>query len=354
VLAAVALVAGWRLTGTPAGRQVAAARTSARPYPSASDGSLACFWLGDSGSAALGDPADAAAQRRLAEYLLRTDDPGLREIGRTLIASADQHDPAWPRRRRTLCAAAAASPPRSARPPPPLVEHRRSVMRWIAHRTGLAAAVTLLGLVSGCTGSADGTTGAPATTGPAQGGALTDATLASALLQLSDAPDGYTQTTPRPNEHPQSDQPQCLTAISSLEIDRPAQPGAAFAQIAFTSPDHTTALQEILRGYPSGGASGALSVPAAVLANCPRFTLTYPDGTSLTESVQVVSSDAVHLSLRVTAQGSGVVVRDNMRAQLVNDILVVVSYAGPAAPDSNQTQAMMTTALHRLRAVTGG
>jgi hypothetical protein len=229
-------------------------------------------------------------------------------------------------------------------------------MRSIAHRTGLAVVATLLCVASGCTnGSAAGTV--PSTvdkTGPGQHGSLTEAALASALLQLNDAPDGYTETKPQPKENRQSDQPQCMTALDSLEVDRPTQPAAQFAQVLFVSPDHTTFLHEILRAYPSGGAAGALSVPAAVLANCPRFTVTAPDGSTVTESVQVVSSDATHLSLRVTAQGgSGVVIRDNMRAQLVGEVLIVVSYSGPAAPDANQTQAMMTTAVHRLSVVTG-
>jgi hypothetical protein len=190
--------------------------------------------------------------------------------------------------------------------------------------------------------------------GPGQGAPLAEATLTSALLQLSDAPDGYTQTTPPPKENAQSDQPQCKTALDSLETDKSSRPGAQFAQVVLVSPDHTTYLREILRAYPPGGAAGALSVPAAVLANCPRFMVTSSDGTVLTRSVQVLSSDATHLSLRVTAQGSGVVVRDNMRAQLVNEVLVVVSYSGPAAPDANQTQAMMTIAVHRLNAAMGG
>ncbi len=228
-------------------------------------------------------------------------------------------------------------------------------MRSIGHRTGLVAVATLLCLVSGCaSGSAAGTL--PSTvdkTGPGHRAALTDATLTGALLQLHDAPDGYTQTTPQPKESAWSDQPQCKTALDSLETDRPNQPAAQFAQVVLISPDHATYLREILRAYPSGGAAGALSVPAAVLANCPRFTVTYSDGTALTVSVQVLSSDATHLSLRMTTQGSGLVVRDNLRAQLVSEVLVVVSYSGPAAPDANQTQAMMTTAVDRLNAAMG-
>jgi hypothetical protein len=228
-------------------------------------------------------------------------------------------------------------------------------MRSIAHRTGLAVAASLICLVAGCTnGSAAGTL--PSTVDKTGPGArpLTDAVLASALLQLNDAPDGYREAKPQPKENRQSDQPQCMTALDSLEIDRPTQPGAQFANVLFVSPDHASALREILRAYPSGGAAGALSVPAAVLANCPRFTVTYPDGMVSTASVQVTSSDAAHLSLRVTAQsGSDITTRDNMRAQLVGEVLIVVSYFGTAPPDANQTQAMMTTAVHRLSAITG-
>jgi hypothetical protein len=230
-------------------------------------------------------------------------------------------------------------------------------MRRSEHRSCLAAALAFLALLSACTKPGDPAAPAP----PSAGAGLADAgpspdiggALRRALLGPADVPSEYApHAAPTPESY-RADPAECARTLDEVESIPVAEPGAVEARTAFATADLTSWIQEILRAYPSGEASVALSRAADNLAKCHQVTIEYPDGMTFTESIDTATRSGDDFTVRVTLQAPAFSLADNLSVRRVGDVLIILSYTAPEAPDPASTEDLMARATDRLRAVVG-
>ncbi|WP_432828031.1 hypothetical protein [Dactylosporangium sp. CA-092794] len=182
--------------------------------------------------------------------------------------------------------------------------------------------------------------------GPARSGT---GSLRDALIGPADVPAGFTRTTQPPTEPHRGDPADCARRLDELETLPAAGAGVTEARVVYATPGPFAMLQEVLRDYADGRAAGVVTAAGAALARCPRFTLSYADGTVITVSVAVRSASPERVTAAVTAQATGFSVAENLAVCRVGRVVVILSHTGPEPPDLAETERLLGVAVDRLR-----
>ena len=188
------------------------------------------------------------------------------------------------------------------------------------------ALVVVALLASGCT------TTTPPTPAP-------DPVLSDRLLTAGDLPAGFVKHRPAPQDRPKSDHPECEEVLHDLEIATSARE----AREAFQS-EEGTVVQHIVRER----SGPALAEAAATLNGCTRFTLSYPDGMTGTESVTTLSSIPTRWTGEVVVDLGPLVVHDRLTVLTEGDRTAVLSVVTPDGADESFVSGLVDTARARL------
>ncbi|MFC7613100.1 hypothetical protein ACFQV2_05155 [Actinokineospora soli] len=114
------------------------------------------------------------------------------------------------------------------------------------------------------------------------------------------------------------------------------RPPATQARAAFTDETGWMVVHSVHR-YP-GPAETVLADLDAVLRDCASFTLTYPDGLSMTEEVRITGADP--WTADITVDSGALTVHDRLVLVPHGDRLSVLSVIGPESPDDALVDAL--------------
>jgi hypothetical protein len=173
-----------------------------------------------------------------------------------------------------------------------------------------------------------------------------DATLASRLLTQADLPGGFRGYSPDSTDRPTSDRPDCENTLQSLEIDGPP-PGATEARTTFMADDGTS-IQHVVRQYSDDGANTTLRDASRVLANCRKFELRYADGTTMTSSVETLTSTDDRWTGNVIVDADALSLHNRLTLLSAGNRLAVLSIVTPDQVDEDLVATLTDVAQAKL------
>jgi hypothetical protein len=173
-----------------------------------------------------------------------------------------------------------------------------------------------------------------------------DVTLANWLLTEADLPMGFRAHKPESTDRPTSDHPDCENTLHSLEIAGPP-PSATEARTAFMAEDGTI-VQHVVRLYPDDGADAALRDAARILAGCTTFELRYPDGMTMTESVNTLTSTDNRWTGDVVADTGALSVHNRLTLLSAGKRLAILSIVTADQADDNLVATITNAARAKL------
>ncbi|WP_436492874.1 hypothetical protein [Actinokineospora sp. HUAS TT18] len=152
------------------------------------------------------------------------------------------------------------------------------------------------------------------------------------LLTAGDLPQGFADYTPPQTDRPKSDRPECEEALNRLEIE--VVPPEARA--AFISADGTIVQHVVRRGIADIGP----------LDQCGSFSLTYPDGMTATETVEVRSIDP--WSAEIVADFGALSTRNRLTVITAGDRVAIVSIVTPDGAEDSLVDTVVGKARAKL------